>query len=211
VLNVQLTARKSSDEVDFGLIEEVIALPLKSRMRLLLNFEDDIAWKSAGDLIALATELDLGTTADTLVDRDMKDLPLNSRFSAIALLAAVLVLDQLALAMALGTQRLEALNHRPHLPKHGLVTQTVTSGTLPHRSFLATAALALWAEDRLLQRQLGHLAPVHILEADLVNVVNRSGLLWTRIRAHVTEHATHAEELRKEVLSGHAAAHASLL
>ncbi len=179
-------------------------------MRLLLNLEDDVTRKSAGDLIALATELDFGTAADTLVDRHMEDLPLNSRFSAIALLAAVLVLDQLALAMALGAQRLEALNHRPHLPKHSLVAQTIASGTLPHRSFLATAALTLRAEDRLLQRQLGHFAPVHILKADLVNVVNRSGLLRTRILAHVAEHAAHTEELRKEVLGRHASGHASL-
>lgn len=214
VLNEDGATSESSYELDIAVVKKVIVLASEASMGLLLDLEDDITSLNAGCLITLAAELDLGAAADTLVDVDMEDLAVDNGLLAVALLAAVLLLNDLTVSVAVGADSLEALDHGTHLAHHSLHTVAVAAGASLHGALFTTEAVALGADDGPLQRQLRDLAPVHILKRDLVSVVNGSGLgRASLVHATATEHATEAtteatsaEELGEEVLGGHAAA-----
>lgn len=215
MLDVNGTTSKSSDEINVANIEQVIFLASEARMGLLLDLEDNITSLDAGRLITLASELNLGTTSDTAVNVNVEDLSVNNSLLAIALLAAILLLDDLTLSVTVGADSLESLDHRAHLAHHGLHTMTITARTPLNSTLLATVAIALGADDGPLQGQLGDLASVDILERDLVSVVNSSGLGRSTL-VHTTKHATEAtseaaaaEELSKQVLGSHTATGAS--
>jgi hypothetical protein len=147
----------------------------------------------------------------------VQDLALNGGLLSVALLAAVLLADNLSLSVAVGADSLEALDHGTHLAHHHLHTLTVAACALLDSALLTTATITLGAQDGLLQSELGDLALVHVLERDLVDVVNGAGLLGAGLTTHATtEHAAEtttaaAEELREEVLGVHATAHTALL
>jgi hypothetical protein len=213
VLDVDSAAGQCRDEVDFGVVEEVIIPASEAGVRLLLDLEDDVARKDAGGLVTLATELDLGTALNTAVDVDVEDLAIDHCLLAEALLAAVLVLDDLALAITVWAHCLEALDHGTHLAHHRLHAVAVACCAFPDSTFLAAAALALGADDGALKGQLGDLAAVDVLERDVVNVVDRLGFAGAALVVHATEHAAEAaahaaaaKELREEVLGRHATA-----
>jgi hypothetical protein len=147
VLDVDSTTAKRGQKIDLGLEEEVVALALETGVGLLLNLEDDITGHNAGHLVTLTTELNLVAIANTLVDVDVEDLALNNGLLAVTLLAAVLVTDDLALAITVGADGLEALNHRAHLAHHGLHTATVAAGALLDSTLLATTAITARADD----------------------------------------------------------------
>jgi hypothetical protein len=93
----------------------------------------------------------------------------------------------------------------------------ITARALLNSALLAAKSVALGADDGALQSQLGDLASVHILKRDLVSVVNGSGL-GRASAVHTAKHAaetatetTTAEELGKEILSGHATAASTAL
>jgi len=219
VLNVDGTTSKSGQKIDLGLVEEVVALALEASVRLLLNLELNVTGLNARHLVTLTAEVDLGTALDTLVDVDVQNLALNSRLLSVALLAAVLLANNLTLSVAVGADSLEALDHGTHLAHHHLHTLTVAACACLDGALLTTATIALGAQDGLLQGELRDLALVHVLERDLVDVVNGAGLLGARITttAHAAaEHSAEAttaaaEELREEILGVHATAHAALL
>ena len=218
VLDVDLTTSKSGQEVDFAVEEEIVALALEAGVRLLLNLEYDIAWLDARKLVAFPTELDLVAALNTAVDVDVENLALNDGLLAVALLAPVLVADDLALSLAVRADSLESLDHGAHLPHHVLHTPTVTASALLHSTFLTTDTVALGADDGLLESELGDLAAVNVLERDLVSVGNGARLLGALLTHAAAEHAsewattTAAEELREQVLGSHAtAAHTALL
>jgi hypothetical protein len=91
---------------------------------------------------------------------DMKDLALDNCLLACALLA--LVLDDLALALAIRTDGLEPLDHGAHLAYHSLHTTAVTSWAFFDRTFLTADTVALGADDRLLQSEFRGLALVNV-------------------------------------------------
>jgi hypothetical protein len=217
VLNVDGTTSKSGQKIDLGLVEEVVTLALEASVRLLLNLELNITRLDARHLITLAAEVNLGTALDTLVDVDVEDLALDCGLLSVALLAAVLLANNLSLSIAVGADSLEALDHGTHLAHHHLHTLTITACALLDSALLTTATVTLGAQDGLLQSELGDLALVHVLKRDLVDVVNGAGLLGAGLTTHATtEHATKAaaaaaEELREEILGVHATAHTTLL
>ena len=47
MFNVNLASAKRGKEVNFGLEEEVVVLPLETSVRLLLDLENDVAWFAA--------------------------------------------------------------------------------------------------------------------------------------------------------------------
>lgn len=216
MLNVDGATSKSSQEINLGLVEEVVALALEARVRLLLNLKLNITRLDTRHLITLAAEVDLGTALDTLVDVNVQHLALNCGLLSVALLAAVLLANNLAFSVAVGADSLETLDHGTHLAHHHLHTLTVTACASLDSTLLTTTTITLGAQDGLLQGELGDLALVHVLERDLVDVVDGAGLLWASLTTHATtEHAAEAttaaaEELREEILGVHATAHAAL-
>lgn len=207
MLDVDGTTGQGGDKLDLSLVEEIVIAPCETGMGLLLDLKVDITSQDARALVSLASELDLGTALHTPVDVDVEDLPVHDGLLAVALLASVLVLDHLALAVAVRAHGLETLDHGTHLAHHGLCAMAVTTSALPHGSLLSTAALALGADDRPLQGQLGDLAAVDVLQRDLVGVVDRPGLGGSALRPAAAEHASEAataEELGEKVLGGHA-------
>lgn len=190
---------------------------MESRVRLLFNLEDDVSGLDARKLVTLTAELDPVAGLDAAVDVDMKDLALDDGFLAVALLTPVAVANDLALALAVGADGLEALDHRTHLPHHVLHAPTLTAGTFLHSTLFSAAAVALGANDGFLKGELGHFTAVDVLERHLVDMGDCPRLLWAGIPHATAEHAaewatTASEELCEEVLGGHAAAaHTTLL
>lgn len=179
-------------------------------MGLLLDFENNIASQDARCLVTLTPELNALTTLDATVDVDMQHLPIDNGLLTSALLAAILVLDDLTLSVTIGAGGLESLNHGAHLSHHSLHTVAVTTSAFLDRAFLSTTTLALGANDGTLERQLGDLAAVDILERNLVSVMDCAGFGGalvahaTAAAEHASESAAAAKELGKQVLSGHA-------
>jgi hypothetical protein len=223
MLDVEGAASERSEEVDLGVVVEVVALALEARVRLLLNLKLHITWLDAGHLVTLSSEVDLGASLHALVNVDVEHLALDNGLLAGALLALVLLADLLTLAVAVGADGLESLDHGAHLAHHGLHALALAALASLHGTLLAAAAVTLGADDALLQSKLGNLAAVDVLERDLVNVVDGARLLGAGITAAAAKHATHAtetstsaaaaEELCEQILSSHtsAAAHSAAL
>lgn len=177
-------------------------------MGLLLNLKDNVARLDTRGLVTLAAELDLGAALHTTIDVNVKNLPVDDGLLAGTVLATVLGVDHLSLSVTVGTNGLEALNHGAHLAHHGLHTMTVAASAPPDCALLAAATVALRADDGPLKGELGDFAAVDVLERHLVRVVNGAGLGRSSILHAAAEHAAEAtastEELREQVLGGHA-------
>jgi hypothetical protein len=218
VLNVDLSTGEGGQEIDFAVEEKVVALALETWVGLLLDLKDDIARLDARKLVAFAAELDLVTALDTTVNVYVENLALDDGLLAVALLAPVLIADDLALSLAVGADSLESLDHGAHLPHHVLHTAAIAAGALLDSTLLTTDTVALRADNGLLESKLGDLAAVDVLERDLVGVGDRARLLRTLLAHTTAEHAskwtstTTAEELSEQILGSHAVtAHATLL
>lgn len=212
VLDVDGATGQGSHELNVAVVQQIILLAGEASVGLLLDLKDDVAGLDAGGLVTLALELDASAAADALVDMDVEDLAVDNGLLAVALLAPILVLDDLALSVAVGADGLEALDHGAHLAHHGLHALAVTARALLDRALLAADAGALGADDGPLESQLRDLPAVDVLEGDPVRVVDGAGLGRAAV-VHTTKHAAHAaeatttaEELREQVLGGHAAA-----
>lgn len=207
VLNVDGATGQSGEKVDLCVVEEIVVLALEPWVRLLLDLEHHITGESTGDLVTLASELDLVAGLDSLVDVDVENLSLDDRLLAIAALAAVALADNLTLTIAVRADGLEALDHRSHLAHHRLHTGTTTASTLLDSTLLASTSITSWANNGFLQRQFGDLAPVDVFQADLVHVVDGPSLLGTLLThaaaKHSAEGASAAEELSKEIFCVH--------
>lgn len=210
MLDVNGAASKSGQKVDLGLVEQIVVLALEAGVGLLLNLKDNITRHDTGHLVTLAAELNLVAVAHTLVDVDVQHLALNNGLLAVTLLAAVLIADDLTLAIAVGADSLEALDHRTHLAHHGLHTATIAARALLDGAVLATAALTAGTNDRLLEGQLGDLTAVDILQVDLVHMVDGASLLGAGVAHATAEHPAErtatAEELGEQILGVHTTA-----
>jgi hypothetical protein len=216
VLNVDLTTRKSGKKIDLGVVEQVVVLALETGVGLLLDLENDVSGFDARQLVTLAAELNAVAGLDTAVDVDVEDLSLDDGLLSVALLASVAVTDDLSLTLAVGADGLETLDHRTHLAHHVLHTAAVTASALLDSTFLSTTAIALGANDRLLQCKLGDLALVDVFERNLVDVGDCACLLRALLAHAAAEHTTKgtaaaAKELCEEVLGCHTASTTTLL
>lgn len=147
VLDVDGTTSQSCNKLNIAVIKQIIFATSEASMGLLLNLENDVTCLNTWCLVTLASELDLGATADTLVDVDVEDLAVDSGLLSVALLAAVLLLDDLTLSVTVGADSLEALDHGTHLAHHGLHTVAITASATLNRTLLSTKAFALRAND----------------------------------------------------------------
>lgn len=209
------SSSKGCNKIDLGLVEKVVILALESGMGLLLDLENDISGLNTWSLVTLATEVDLVSSLDTSIHMDVEDLSLDNCLLSVAALALVLLADDLSLSITVWADSLEALDHGSHLAHHGLHTVTIATSTLLDSALLSTTAIALRADNRLLERKLRNLATVDILQRDLVYMVDcpglwRATLLHTSSTKHSTKSAAAAEsssttkELGEEILSVHA-------
>ncbi|KUI53900.1 hypothetical protein VP1G_10625 [Cytospora mali] len=200
--------------LDLAVVQKVVIFPGEAGVRLLLNLENDVAGHYARGLVTLATELNASTALDTTVDIDVKNLSVHNSLLSAALLAAILVLDDLTLTVTVRASGLEALDHRTHLSHHSLHTVSITASTFANSALLASATLALGADDGALKCQLRDLSAVDILERNLVGMVNCASLGRAPVWHTTAEHATQAtakattttKELSEQILSSHAAA-----
>jgi len=127
MLNVDGASSQGGQEVNLGVVEEIVAFALEASVRLLLDLELHVARLYAWHLVSLASEVELRPALHTLVDVHVQHLPLNDRLLAVALLALVLFSYRLALAVTVGADGLESLNHRSHLAHHCLHTLTLAA------------------------------------------------------------------------------------
>jgi hypothetical protein len=147
VLDSKLATRKRSEQVDLDLGEQVRVFPLEPVVWFLLDDDDDIPGGNTWRLVALTAERDRLAALHTLVDVDLEHLLLRDDLLAIARLALVLVVDNLARTRALVARLLDLLNHRPHLAHHNPDTAPATALALAHGTLLATFAVALGTDD----------------------------------------------------------------
>lgn len=209
----ELATGKGGQKIDLGLVDQVVALALEALVGLLVDRDDYITRNDARSLVAFAGKRDPLAVPHALVDVDLEDLALGDDLLAHAVLAAVLVVDDLALAAAVRAGLLDLLNHGAHLA-HDDTHALATAGTAGvDGALLATTALALGAGDVLLQRELGRLAAVEVLERDLElvhHVLAATGAGGTATASTSTAEQTAAKQLREQVLGIHAATHTAL-
>lgn len=145
---------------------------------------------------------------------DLEDLALVDNLLAVARLASVLGVNDLALAVTVATLLLDLLDHRAELAHDNLDALAVARVASLDGAFFAAFALALAAQDMLLQCELGHLALVQVLKRNLDPVHEILALARARRSTSPSagaakEAAATAKELREQVLRVHAAAHAA--
>jgi hypothetical protein len=209
------TTSQGGQQINLGMIEEIIVFALKSPMRFLLNLELDITRLYPRHLVTLPTEIDFVATLDTSINMDVQDLALDHGLLSTAALAPIFFPDNLTLALTVRANSLESLNHRSHLSHHRLHSNTVAACARLDGAFFASSSVASWADYRFLQCQFRDLSAVDILEGNLVHMVNCACFLRTSISHATTEHtakcAATTKELRKEVFGIHATCATSLL
>jgi hypothetical protein len=170
VLDRDRTTSQCGQEIDLGAVVQVVSLALEPVVLLLLDDEHDVSGDDVGALVTLSAKGDLLAILHTLVDGDVENLALGDCLLSVALLAPVLVLDDLALAVTIRADGLEALDHGAHLAHHGLHAGTVAAAALPNRALLATPAFALGADHTFLKCKLADLTLVKVFERYLVVV-----------------------------------------
>jgi len=151
VLNVNGATSQSGQEVNFGVIEEVIVLALESWVWFLLNFKLNVTREHPRHLITFAAEIDLMPCFDPSIYMDVQDLAFHDGFLSHASLAPILLANHFALALAVWADSLESLYHRAHLPHHSLHTSAIAARASLHSAFLTTTAIAGWADYGFLQ------------------------------------------------------------
>jgi hypothetical protein len=168
MLDNKRPASQGSQQVNLGLVGQVVTLPLKPVVLLLLDNEHNITRDDIRTLVTLAVESDLLVILHAFVNRNMQHLSLGSGFLSMTVLAPILFANVLTLTATVRADSLETLDHGSHLAQHRLHTGSVAAGTLPNSAFLASTTLALGAEHTFLESELGNFALVEILEGDLV-------------------------------------------
>jgi hypothetical protein len=164
VRDLDLATGKSSDQVNLGIVEQIIAVTLGAVVLLLLQDNDNITGDGTGGLITLAVEDDLSAIPHTTIDMNLKDLADGHDLASVTVLALVLGVDNLSLTTAVTARLLDLLHHRSHLTEHDTETLTVTGCAGLASTLLSTLTLTLFTENILLESELGSLALVEILE-----------------------------------------------
>jgi hypothetical protein len=71
MFNVDISSRKGGEKIDFSVIKKIVVFPLESWMRLLLDFEHDVARQDTRHLITFTTEFDFVTAFHASIDMHM--------------------------------------------------------------------------------------------------------------------------------------------
>jgi hypothetical protein len=114
-------------------------------------------------LVGLTLKGDGLTLLHTAVDVNLEDLALVDDLLTVAVLAAVLGVDDLALTVTVAALLLHLLDHRAELTEDDLDTLTLAALASLDGALLSTLTLALATEDVLLEGELRGLALVEVL------------------------------------------------
>lgn len=152
MLNVDGATSEGGNEINLAVVKKIVSKALEAGMGLLLNVENDVTSQDTRRLVTVAAKFDLGIIGDTLVDVNMENLAVDNGLLAVALLAAVPVLDDLTFTVTVRAFGLEALNHGSELAHHELPTVAVTARATLDGTLLTTDTLALGADDGALER-----------------------------------------------------------
>ena len=186
MLDVELSSSQSRQQVDLGLDDQVVPVPLEPRVFLLLDNKDNITRFDSRSLITLAGELDLVSALHTLVDVNLEDLALLRRLLGVTRPTLVLGVHNLSGSVTFTTGLLNLLDHRSELTQVNLDTLSLTSATLLDGTLLSTESVAGLADGRFRKGELLNLSLVEIFEADsdpVNQVFAPSRSLWSSCRA----------------------------
>jgi len=103
----ELSSSQRGQQIDLLLHDEIVSSPLEVLVRLLLDGDDDVSWLQSWRLIRLSLEGDLLAGLHSLVDVDLKDLPLRRDLLPVADLASTFGIDLLSGSLALVTRLLD--------------------------------------------------------------------------------------------------------
>jgi hypothetical protein len=214
MLNVDNTTSESRQQVDFSMVEQVIVLALKPWVRFLLDFKLDVTRKHPRHLVTFTSEIDLVAGLNSSIYVNVQYLALDNGFLSQTSLAPIFLTNRLSLALAVRTDSLESLDHRPHLPHHGLHARAVATRASLYRAFFATASVTGWADYGFLQGKFRHFAAIDVFEGNLVNVVDDTCFLWACFAHSAAKHPAKGtaatEELSEQIFSVHASTAAAL-
>lgn len=143
-------------------------------MLLLLQNDNDITRLKTRGLIALSIERYLLSIFHALVDVHLENLSLLDYLSSRARLTHVLGVDSLSLTVAISARRVNLLIHAgAELVENDLAAGAFAGRAALECALFAALALALVADDVLLEGELACCAIVHVLErhAELVDHV----------------------------------------
>lgn len=170
MLDGELTTAQRCQQVDLLFEEQVVLLPPKPLVRLLLDDDDNVPWGDTWRLVALPTERDGLAPAHALVDMDLEHFFLGDDLTPVTGLAPILMVDDLASAVALVARLLDLLNHWAHLAEGDPDTTAIARRARTDCAVLAALAVALDADDIPSKGKLGGLALVKVLEGDVDTV-----------------------------------------
>jgi hypothetical protein len=186
MLDVELSSSQSRQQVDLGLDDQVVPVPLEPRVFLLLDNKDNITRLDTRSLITLAGELDLVSALHTLVDVNLEDLALLRRLLGVTRPTLVLGVHNLSGSVTFTTGLLDLLDHRSELTQVNLDTLSLTPATLLDGTLLSTESVAGLADGRFGEGELLDLSLVKIFEADpdpVNQVLAPSRSLWSSYQA----------------------------
>lgn len=213
VLDGELTAGKSGQQVDLDGSMQIVALANKFLVGLLVNDKHDITRNDIGALVTLTSKSNLLLVDHTLVNVDLEDLALLQGLLAVTGLASVLGVNNVTLTVTVVTNGLVSLDHGAHLSRHESHTLTLTGSTGLDSALLAALTVTLGTQHCSCQGQLGNFTLVQVSEGglesvhDIAGALGARGLAAAKHAAH-TAHAAHAsKEVRKDVIG--VAAHAA--
>ena len=146
MLDSKLSAAECSEEVHLCFIDKIIILALETIMRLLLDDNDDIPRRNPWRLVALSVERDGLSTLHALVDMHLQNLLLLDRLLSAAMLALVLVVDDLAGSIAVIARLLKLLHHGTNLTERDLDTLTLAVRALFYSTLLSATTVAFLAD-----------------------------------------------------------------
>lgn len=134
-------------------------------MLLLLQNDNDIARLKTRRLITLSVERDLLTILHALIDVHLENLPLLDYLSSRARLTHVLGVDSLALTVTISARRVNLLVHSgAELVENDLAARALAGRAALEGALFAALALALIADDVLLECEFACRSVVHVLE-----------------------------------------------
>ncbi|GIX62856.1 eukaryotic translation initiation factor eIF2A, putative [Babesia caballi] len=167
VLDVEGAARHGLVDLDALEHHEVRAAALELLVRRLAYDEDDVARDLVGPLVGLAVERHPVLVGHAPLYEHLEDLLGLLHALSLAALAALRVLDDLALPAAGVAHALRLLDHRSHLAD--LHPHAAPATEAAHAECVARPAQAVagLADHVLVYRQLAHGAVVDLLQRDL--------------------------------------------
>ena len=166
----ELETSEGLEEGDLLLHHKVVLVSLNNGrgVSLLLQNDNNVSRGDARELVSLLVKHNALTLTGSLLDVDFEDLGISNDLLSVALGALVLVINHLALSVAVAASLLHLVDSKADLTASNLDTLTTAANTLFGTSsvLLATTTRASDAEDLLVDLDFAGGTVVHLLEGD---------------------------------------------